>query len=230
MSSPIKALNNYGKWLVGALLIVLLAELSGFAYADSRETYAELEDVKSQEGSDLKEQQIDSRKQAELGKQLIEALRGKSYGDIDVRRVKSLINAQADLNQRDDDGFTALIYATVAGHSEIVKLLLEKGAYTYQAGKYGRTSLHRAVNEGHLEIVKLLLEKGADPNQADKILGWTPLDRAVNEGHLEIVKLLLEKGADPNQADKILGLTPLYLAANEGHLEIVRLLQSYGAR
>ena len=194
MSSPIKALNNYGKWLVGGLLIVLLAELSGFAYADSRETYAELEDVKSQEGSDLKEQQIDSRKQAELGKQLIEALRGKSYNDIDVRRVKSLINAQADLNQRDDDGLTALIYAIAADHSEIVKLLLEEEANPSQAGKGGGTPLHEAAFAGYLEIVKLLLEEEANLNQAEEN-GGTPLHLAADKGHLEIVRLLQSYGA-----------------------------------
>jgi ankyrin repeat protein len=53
------------------------------------------------------------------------------------------------------------------GHTEIVQLLLEKGADVNAKNKYGRTALIYATERGYTEIVQLLLEKGADVNAKD---------------------------------------------------------------
>ena len=46
------------------------------------------------------------------------------------------------------DGRTALIWASGAGHLDIVHLLLEAGADKDVADNDGRTALHRASNTG----------------------------------------------------------------------------------
>eukprot|EP00601_Ochromonadales_sp_CCMP2298_P015945 CAMPEP_0173237836 /NCGR_PEP_ID=MMETSP1142-20121109/12286_1 /TAXON_ID=483371 /ORGANISM="non described non described, Strain CCMP2298" /LENGTH=52 /DNA_ID=CAMNT_0014168599 /DNA_START=71 /DNA_END=226 /DNA_ORIENTATION=- len=51
--------------------------------------------------------------------------------------------------------------ASVKGHLEVIKLLLEKGANTDATdkdGMPGMTALHLASMEGHLEVLRLLLE------------------------------------------------------------------------
>jgi len=45
-----------------------------------------------------------------------------------VLAVKHLLSSGADVNQVDDEGFTALIWATCKGHLKIVRLLLDAGA------------------------------------------------------------------------------------------------------
>jgi thiol-disulfide isomerase/thioredoxin len=107
------------------------------------------------------------------------------------------------------------------GHTEIVKLLLEKGA---DVNAVGGKVLIGAANGGHTEIVKLLLERGADVNAA----GGTALMTAAAMGRTEVVKLLLEKDADVNAKSNIFG-TSLYMASQQGHTEIVKLLLEKGA-
>ena len=54
--------------------------------------------------------------------------------------------------------------ASKEGKTEIVKILLEKGAQVNMQDTYGLTALTFASQMGRTEIVKLLLGKGADPN------------------------------------------------------------------
>jgi len=57
-----------------------------------------------------------------------------------------------------------LYYASLSGLTEIVELLLSKGADgNAEGGEYGN-ALQAASSEGHDKIVELLLSKGADVN------------------------------------------------------------------
>ncbi|PNP80121.1 hypothetical protein FNYG_06540 [Fusarium nygamai] len=112
------------------------------------------------------------------------------------------------------------------GHSEIVKMLLDKGVDAAAADKGGWTPLHGASQYGHLEIVKILLDKEVDAAAANKD-GSTPLHQASQYGHSEIVKMLLDKGVDAAAADKN-GWTPLHRASQRGYSEIVKMLLDKG--
>jgi ankyrin repeat protein len=54
---------------------------------------------------------------------------------------------------------TALSAAASSGHTEIVQLLLDKGANINAADLNGGTALYYADWNGHTEIVQLLLER-----------------------------------------------------------------------
>jgi len=135
------------------------------------------------------------------------------------------------------EGFTKctpLCLAVEKGYTNVVKLLLGKGAdpnitiQKYRLGD-GVTPLFCAIEKGHPELVPLLLEKGADPNvQVKDNWNVVPLVRAVENGYADIVPLLLEKGADPNVRSRS-NKTPLQLAANNGSFDVVGMLIRHGA-
>ncbi|KAJ7215061.1 hypothetical protein GGX14DRAFT_338766, partial [Mycena pura] len=119
------------------------------------------------------------------------------------------------------------VAATYWGNTEIVHLLLEKGAdINARGGEYGN-ALQAAAYQGNTEILHLLLEKGADINAQGGQYG-NALQDAAYRGKTEIVHLLLEKGADINAQGGQYG-TALQAAAYMGKTEVVHLLVEKGA-
>ena len=133
-----------------------------------------------------------------------------------------------DINVTDTLGRTALAWAAIGGHEEVVRILLQrKGINPNTADtQYDRTPLLWAAEGGHEGVVKLLLEReDIDPNTQETKYGRTPLLWAVERGHQGVVKLLLEQqDMDPNTPDTENGQTPLQWAAHHEHEGIVRLL------
>ena len=80
---------------------------------------------------------------------------------------------------------------TLEEYTEIVKLLIEKGANVNHVEKYNETPLHHAVRGGYEAIVRLLLEHGAkiDAVNYDK---ETPLDIA-KKLKLDNIQKILEE-------------------------------------
>ncbi len=135
--------------------------------------------------------------------------------------VLSLLNNGANLNFTDEHCYTALIVAAQDGYTEIVKILLEKGADP-NSNKYGESVLIIAAQNNHPKIVKILLEKGADPD-LQCINGETALMVAAEEGCIKIVSYLLEAEANPHLKNKN-NDTAFMLANAKGHTKIASLL------
>ena len=114
-------------------------------------------------------------------------------GNLQVVRV--LIEYDpADIDARDEDGWTPLIWASGGRYfkdGSVLRLLLERGADINARNRFGQTSLHRASYSGSLETVRLLLEHGADVGAEDND-GETVLQAAHGS---EVVELLREHGA-----------------------------------
>ena len=62
----------------------------------------------------------------------------------DIEAVKQHLAAGADVNAKDDDGWTPLHQATDEGHKEIVELLIAKGADVNATDEDGETPLDHA--------------------------------------------------------------------------------------
>jgi len=134
-----------------------------------------------------------------------------------------------DVNAYDCMGMTALTWAAVRGHEEVVRVFLGlEDVNPNQADtKYSQTPLCWAAKNGHEGIVKMLLEReGVNPDQAGTHDGRTPLSRAAEYGHEGIVKMLLEReDVNPDQEDTYYdGWTPLSWAAGRGREGVVKML------
>jgi ankyrin repeat protein len=148
----------------------------------------------------------------------------------DLESARALLDADADVNQVTEYGWTPLLTAINNRNYQVAQLLIERGADVNRANKGGWTPLYLATDnrniEGgdypvpkadldHLDIIKLMLEKGANPNLKVKdntltrtifTMQWffedgaTPFIRAAQSSDTELMQLLLEHGADPKAA------------------------------
>ena len=116
----------------------------------------------------------------------------------------------------------AVNYASAEGHTEVVALLIERGASVQSLTEDSSTALQKACKGGHFGVANILLQHGVNANTSDRWL-WTPLHHAAHGGHSGLVALLLKNGANPNSQTP-LGLTACHLAASRGDLETITLL------
>jgi ankyrin repeat protein len=73
--------------------------------------------------------------------------------------VRPILNAGADLNTRNSDGDTPLIFAATAGFFHNVEVLLEAGADPTIKNAFGQTALDLAQKRGHQKIASLLASR-----------------------------------------------------------------------
>ncbi|NWX52724.1 ASB3 protein, partial [Steatornis caripensis] len=121
-------------------------------------------------------------------------------------------------------GWNSLHQASFQGCTEIMQILLEKGASKECTDDFGITPLFVAAQYGKLESLRLLVSHGNTVNCQAKDRA-TPLLIAAQEGHAECVELLLSKGADPNlYCNEDNWQLPIHAAAEMGHKKILELL------
>jgi len=72
-------------------------------------------------------------------------------------RVKKLLRRGADINSKDEKGFTPLHLAAFYGHKQVLEFLIDNGAEINSRDKEGYTPLHLAAQIGDPEIVELLI-------------------------------------------------------------------------
>ena len=120
----------------------------------------------------------------------------------DAKSVEVLLQHNANVNLRLENGYSALLYAASYRQSEIVAALVAKGADVQAYTQDGITSLMFAVVAGQTETVRLLLTKGADPHAID-FHSQTALSLATEYRHEEIIQMLLAAGADARDLNSV---------------------------
>ena len=144
----------------------------------------------------------------EADRALLNAARGKISRNLgyeeNIEAVKKTLADGADVNAKDDNGWTPLHWAAVIGHKEVSEYLITMGADVNAAETVsGMTPLHFAAAGDQKEIVELLLASGADVNAKDEprrikngksVQGSTPLDTANDASHPETADLLRKHG------------------------------------
>ncbi|XP_066906651.1 uncharacterized protein [Halyomorpha halys] len=161
-------------------------------------------------------------------------------GDGGVESAAALLRAAPELvYAQDQDGYTALHLAVIAGNVQLAKLLISQGADVNTADNEGHTSAHWATVCGEIECLELILKKKADPNIGD-MHGGCPLHYAAQmcgpgsempgdrRLGMTALRLLINHFADPNIADHH-GRTPILWAASAGSSEAILVLTNAGA-
>jgi hypothetical protein len=134
----------------------------------------------------------------------------------------------ADVQVRDANGRTALMYAAENGDPTTVQALLTSGADVNARDWQDWTALMYAAESGNPTTVQALLTNKAHVNAKTEGSGWTALMSAASRGHAAVVQALLANGAEANARDKE-GQTALFLAVQKGYLAIVQALLTGGA-
>ena len=109
-----------------------------------------------------------------------------------------LLDAGADPDLPDNNGWVPLALAAVSGHVKLVDLLLSYEATIDEGTATGNSALMIAAAVGHTEIVRRLLANGANP-EAQSPDGATALGYAYSEGRTQIAELLLAASGESQQ-------------------------------
>ena len=132
------------------------------------------------------------------------------------------------INEKTNEGFTALHYAVNNGNLLIVQLLKQYGAKFEEVTNLGKNAVHIAAEANQVTMLMyLILNEALDIFCLDEN-GSTPLHWACYSGAFEAVDYLLSLKADINAQDKE-RITPLFLAVDNKRENIVRILLMNGA-
>ena len=132
------------------------------------------------------------------------------------------------INEKTNEGFTALHYAVNNGNLLIVQLLKQYGAKFEAVTNLGKNAVHIAAEANQVTMLMyLIFNEALDIFCLDEN-GSTPLHWACYSGAFEAVDYLLSLKADINAQDKE-RITPLFLAVDNKRENIVRILLMNGA-
>ncbi|PHH85828.1 hypothetical protein CDD83_11124 [Cordyceps sp. RAO-2017] len=152
------------------------------------------------------------------------------YGFEDAVRIP--LDRGADMEARDHQGLSPLLFAILPGHEATVRVLLDRGANieARDSGAVtgnGRTLLWLCAEQGPGDAIKALLDRGADIG-AKNNEGQSPLFFAVQSGREALVGILLDRGADIEARDST-GRSPLSIPIELQREAILKLLLEHGA-
>jgi len=151
-------------------------------------------------------------------------------GRMDIARM--LLEAGANINERDANDITPLIIAITNNHPDVARFLIDRGADIKAVDWYGRTALWAAVETRNMDV-----DNGTFVNS---------IDRAP---YLELIQVLIDRGADLNARTKevppirrdflritgslswvdFTGQTSFLTAALAGDVTVLKLLLKHGA-
>lgn len=146
-----------------------------------------------------------------------------------MRVLKWLVDAGADVNHKSREGDTPLAFAVYKNDVKIVSYLLSSKTIKPDApARDGVTPLMFAAQNGNAQIISMLIKSGAKPNAANKD-GLTPMHGAASSGKVEAIKALIKAGAKIDVPEKG-GATPLMAAVNSNSVPAAELLIKYKAK
>lgn len=174
------------------------------------------------------------------------ALRGAAFGghkNTVLLLLEHGVNCNADkvhlppitmLRLFEDSQQTAFQAAALAGHEDIVRLLLEPKYHVDISGEYEKAILD-AAQGGHSCLMQTLMQSlrnmKFDKVKESPCLQECILHKASQYGHVQIVLDMIKAGTEESEVDSLTQgcHSPLALAASRGFDEIVQILLARGA-
>ncbi|KAL6834246.1 ankyrin repeat-containing domain protein [Trichoderma sp. SZMC 28015] len=136
-----------------------------------------------------------------------------------------LLAHKANIEARDNHGYTPLSIAAMDGKPNCIRLLLANKANLEARENDGYTPLGLAAIKGNTKCMQLLLDGNADTEAKDE-LGMTLLVRTICEGKSEVAKILLQNEANTNFRGPR-GETLMHIAVNRRKLELINVLLAF---
>lgn len=149
----------------------------------------------------------------------------------DVKTMELYINLGIDVNERDNEGQTALMILSSEFDDPVIEgvdRLIKAGANIDAKSNDGKTPLILACIHENYNLCARFIQAGADPNLYDNE-GFSALLYTVQNNDKLATKLLISSGANANQSTNKHSRTPLSLAAMFGYFDIIEILIKAGA-
>ena len=153
-----------------------------------------------------------------------------AIADGNIKSLKELINAGADVDATDNSGVRPLHYAILYGHLEAVEQFINAGADVDAADNSGKRPLDYAILVRDNEIAEILTDAGADisslPGSSE-----TSLHLAIRHGSSTLVEKFINKsttdinardGADRTSLDVVYRYRFFYNPENKERYEEIK--------
>lgn len=111
------------------------------------------------------------------------------------------------------------------GHTEIVQMLLDRGADCYKYDRRRQSPVMKACKHGHTDIFKMLLYRGGDCNKCYKGR-QSPVMKSCKNGHTDIFKMLLDRGLDCLRCEQ----SGLSIAYGKGYNDIIAMINKHSSQ
>ncbi len=144
-----------------------------------------------------------------------------------LEEATAALEAGADVNARDDNGVTPLMFALADNEPAMAELLIDQGADVEGRDEEGWSALMVAAAQHEPAVATTLIDHGADI-EVRNVHGWTPLVPAALRDDPAMLETLVEHGADINTRDQNRS-TPLMDAAAHNIPSMVEALLALGA-
>uniref|UniRef100_H0VJD1 Transient receptor potential cation channel subfamily A member 1 n=1 Tax=Cavia porcellus TaxID=10141 RepID=H0VJD1_CAVPO len=141
-------------------------------------------------------------------------------------------HSSTNINLEGENGNTAVMITCTKDNSEILEILLKKGAKLCKSNKWGDFPVHQAAFSGAKKCMELILKFGEEDGYSRQChinfvnnKQVSPLHLAVQSGNLEMIKMCLDNGAHIEKIENGKCMA-LHFAATQGATEIVKLMLS----
>ena len=160
----------------------------------------------------------------------------------DVESVEAFLSSHdINLNQeKPSSKATPLMVACTRGYTDVIKLLIGKGAEVNYHNERGWSAFLKAYMDRKVEVVELLIENGAEMEDFN---GTSPLYASCKKGDIEMVQALLARGGPSEfpvcQVPRVCDFydwkysynaCPVNTAVQFGHIELVKWLLEAGMK
>ena len=131
----------------------------------------------------------------------------------DSKKIAALLESGVNPDATSPNSYTALGYAGIGGHLELMQLLIKHGADVNKQSRFMKSPLSVVAGSPHIAAMKLLIASGAEFKTNAR--GSTVAHEAVTWKQPKMLEFILEKlELDPNSRTRS-GATALHYAINK---------------